>query len=62
MSLLSTSSRIRDRRSLDGQWSFALDPHDTGEQATWSTADLSEIITVPGSWEEQGFGAPPTSH
>ncbi len=47
--------------SLDGPWSFALDPEDEGEQAGWYTRTLDGTIHTPGSWEEQGYGDPPDS-
>lgn len=59
MSFVSTLPRMRESLLLNGDWSFALDPQDTGEKAAWFSQDLDQRIRVPGSWEEQGFGAPP---
>ena len=62
MSLVSTLPRIRESLALDGRWSFALDPHDSGQQDAWFSQTLEGAIQVPRSWEEQGFGAlPPTT-
>ncbi len=55
--LLQSSSR--NALGLNGSWSFALDPNDEGQSGRWFDRDLSETITVPGSWEEQGFGERP---
>lgn len=42
--------------SLDGEWCFALDPDRRGEWADWASGYPADLIRVPGSWEEQGFG------
>lgn len=45
------SPNLRQSISLNGQWSFALDPNDAGQPGSFDIP-----INVPGSWEEQGFG------
>ena len=46
------------RQSLDGDWSFRLDPGDCGVSEGWfrSVALLPERVSVPGCWQGQGFG------
>lgn len=61
MSFDASTSPYRQLLSLDGQWSFALDPDQAGEQGRWYSRDLDQMIQVPGSWEEQGFGDEPNS-
>jgi beta-galactosidase len=57
----SSLSSQRELFSLNGQWTFALDPGDSGERDKWYAQDLADVIRVPGSWEEQGFGDEPAS-
>lgn len=38
--------------SLDGEWSFALDPQGRGEAEAWFKAELSDTISLPGSVDE----------
>lgn len=42
--------------SLDGKWSFALDPDDAGLTAGWQTKTFADTVVLPGSLQEQGFG------
>lgn len=46
------------RVSLSGEWGFRLDPEDRGLAERWFAAPVafSESISVPGSWQAQGFG------
>ena len=46
--------------SLDGNWDFALDVHDTGEQERWfqGIGPFSKRVQVPGAWEASGIGDP----
>lgn len=46
------------RASLDGTWTFRLDPDDVGETAEWFRPDIlyTDYIQVPGAWDAQGFG------
>jgi hypothetical protein len=46
--------------SLAGQWSFKLDPKDTGQQEKWYTGKLADSIKLPGSTAENGFGDEPS--
>jgi beta-galactosidase len=49
----------RERRvSLDGDWGFRLDPDDRGLTEHWflNPGLMTERITVPGTWQGQGFG------
>ncbi len=62
MSLPLSSANLHESIDLNGQWAFALDPHDEGISAGWQTDALTAAIVVPGSWEEQGFGDPPRTH
>lgn len=56
-----TSQTPRSTLDLNGQWLFALDPDDIGIEQGCLAGSLSATIRVPGSWEEQGFGDPPTA-
>ncbi|MFB9279568.1 glycoside hydrolase family 2 protein [Cohnella cellulosilytica] len=45
---------------LDGEWEFLLDPEDRYKDAPPNASAFgSGSINVPGSWEEQGYGAEP---
>ncbi|MFC4600941.1 glycoside hydrolase family 2 protein [Cohnella hongkongensis] len=45
---------------LDGEWQFLLDPEDRYKiEPPEASAFTSRAISVPGSWEEQGFGSGP---
>src|SRR5258708_2777688 len=61
MSELSSAPPTSNQRSLNGAWSFALDPQDIGERETWYSRPLESTIQVPGSWEEQGYGNIPAT-
>jgi hypothetical protein len=43
--------------SLAGSWDFRLDPQDQGIKEKWFDAALAEKIKLPGSTDENGFGA-----
>lgn len=62
MTIASDFSPSRLHVSLNGQWEFALDPHDLGFDRAWFSEALNTHIQVPASWAEQGFGTPPQSH
>ncbi len=55
---LSVFGDTRPTVSLDGAWSFRMDPENAGETEQWYTdsAPFAETIQVPGAWEAQGFG------
>ncbi|MBX7256747.1 MAG: hypothetical protein K1Y02_10325 [Candidatus Hydrogenedentes bacterium] len=44
--------------SMDGAWSFRMDPDNVGEAQKWFGAEtsFSDSIQVPGCWDAQGFG------
>ena len=46
------------RVGLSGEWGFRLDPEDRGLAERWfaDPTMLAETISVPGSWQAQGFG------
>lgn len=41
---------------LDGKWEVALDPEDVGTAGEWQQKNFSDVIILPGSLQEQGFG------
>jgi hypothetical protein len=45
--------------SLDGAWSFRLDPQDTGRGKQWFGASVrfTNTVQVPDAWQAQGYGA-----
>jgi hypothetical protein len=45
---------------LNGTWEFRLDQHNKGLRDHWSNPHTSfpSSITVPGAWQQQGFGKP----
>ncbi len=43
--------------SLAGTWQFQLDPQDLGRQEKWFDRELSDRCKLPGSTDENGFGA-----
>lgn len=49
---------LRHTISLDGEWSFQLDPEKVGEKEQWYVAGkkLPNSINVPGAWDAQGYG------
>ncbi|HPO16716.1 MAG TPA: glycoside hydrolase family 2 TIM barrel-domain containing protein [Candidatus Hydrogenedentes bacterium] len=51
-------SEGRPTISLDGAWSFRMDPEKAGESEQWfsPTVTFVDTIQVPGAWEAQGFG------
>ncbi|WP_416151663.1 glycoside hydrolase family 2 protein [Salipaludibacillus sp. HK11] len=49
-------NNTRESLSLDGEWKFVLDPTDEIEVEGHRFEDSLDVINVPGSWEEQGFG------
>ena len=46
--------------SLAGEWKFALDPENKGLEESWFNEALKQLINLPGSCEEQGFGVKST--
>lgn len=45
-----------DSKSLSGKWRFALDPDDKGLKEQWYNQLLDDVIYLPGSLQEQGYG------
>ncbi|MFA6243515.1 MAG: sugar-binding domain-containing protein, partial [Candidatus Hydrogenedentales bacterium] len=52
------SVATRSTTSLDGAWSFRLDPDSAGESERWFQPEVTfaDTIQVPGAWDAQGFG------
>lgn len=49
------------RYSLDGTWTFRLDPDDVGLAEQWfNHGTFPDDIQVPGTWQGQGFGTDDT--
>ncbi|MCC6142394.1 MAG: hypothetical protein IT368_01180, partial [Candidatus Hydrogenedentes bacterium] len=46
---------------LYGEWRFRLDPGDEGIAGEWFRATLPEVVTLPGSLNENGVGDPITA-
>jgi len=42
--------------SLSGQWLFRLDRDDVGEREKWYDSELADLIRLPGSTAENGYG------
>jgi beta-glucuronidase len=54
MMLYPQENAFRARISLDGLWSFAVDPDGAGERKGWSLRPpAGRVVAVPGSWNEQ---------
>ncbi|WP_100407399.1 sugar-binding domain-containing protein [Bacillus solitudinis] len=48
---------IRKTQSLNGTWTFKLDPaNELNVKDILSETNTQETIVIPGSWEEQGYG------
>ena len=60
LALISGDGWARESIDLNGQWSFSLDPGDTGETEKWFTQKLGGNIQLPGSLQTQGFGSDPS--
>ena len=43
---------------LSGEWRFQLDSQDVGISEEWFATTLSDVVQLPGSIQEQGFGVP----
>ncbi len=48
----------RPSLSLDGAWTFRMDPQNIGETEEWYSDGtfFSDSIKVPGAWDAQGYG------
>ncbi len=49
---------LRQKISLEGEWSCALDPLQAGVSERWFEKDLDEVIQLPGTLDENGMGTP----
>lgn len=49
-----TAGMVQD---VTGSWSFQLDPNLIGERERWFEKELTDQIHLPGSTDENGFGA-----
>jgi beta-galactosidase len=52
----------RQTISLNGEWLFALNPENNYLPQDMNDSERSDMIVIPGSWEEQGFGEPSKHH
>src|SRR5690554_1403710 len=50
---------MNETMMLSGVWSFETDPHRVGLKQKWFTKELPLSITLPGTMEENGYGAVP---
>ncbi|HVU10794.1 MAG TPA: glycoside hydrolase family 2 TIM barrel-domain containing protein, partial [Phototrophicaceae bacterium] len=62
MVLSASKSAVRVTLSLNDGWTFALDPNDIGIEDGWQTRSFESSVHTRGSWEEQGYGEPPSTH
>ncbi len=46
---------------LSGQWSFEQDPNNEGISGRWFNRQMSQLIKLPGSLQEQGYGEKPSA-
>ncbi len=60
--LFATVIFAQDRMDVSGSWRLALDWDDVGCQQGWYNAVLpgTDVLTLPGSLQAQGFGEKPT--
>ncbi|MFC1636657.1 discoidin domain-containing protein [Planctomycetota bacterium] len=49
-------SHERKTLSLSGRWFFRLDPNNVGESEKWYDRTLTDLISLPGSTVENGYG------
>ena len=52
---------LRQKISLQGEWSFALDSLQAGINERWFDKDLPETVRLPGTLDENGKGIPNTN-
>jgi hypothetical protein len=50
------TAAICDEIDLSGNWRLRLDPDDQGVAETWFQETLPEVVALPGSLSERGFG------
>ena len=46
--------------SLEGEWAFALDSLDVGVAEQWPTKTFTDVIPLPGTTDDAGYGIPNT--
>jgi hypothetical protein len=59
LTLLSCGRRTdpcREYIDLSGKWQFALDTLQSGEEQEWYRTDLEDVVTLPGTTDENGKG------
>jgi hypothetical protein len=52
----------RETLDLSGTWSFSLDRNGVGVNEQWFSKPLQDMIHLPGTLQEQGFGDPPSTN
>jgi Beta-galactosidase/beta-glucuronidase len=55
-----SSVKAQDIISLAGEWTVRLDEKKTGEQEQWYRQPFEKKISLPGTLDDAGIGAPPT--
>lgn len=50
------TKQIKQHISLEGEWLFAIDPHNKGIQEQWFSSKLKEIVRLPGTTDENKKG------
>ena len=53
-------SHVPAELSLEGEWAFALDSLDVGLEEQWQTKSFGEVIQLPGTTDDAGYGVPNT--
>lgn len=59
MILSSCQERADNYIDLSGEWQFAMDPKDLGQQEKWFDSSLEERVELPGSMKENNKGELP---
>jgi hypothetical protein len=52
---------LRQKISLEGEWNFALDSLQAGINERWFEKTLPEVVSLPGTLDENGKGVPNTN-
>src|SRR5262245_19137233 len=53
---LAATAAGAEKINLAGKWAFQLDPKDQGVAESWPARALPELIRLPGTTDEAGFG------
>ena len=56
--LLSANAQTAREISLAGEWTVALDSLDRGIDENWQERKFTDVITLPGTLCEAGYGTP----